>query len=153
MINVQKMIENESKRGYKGDKAVAKVCQDIVLKALASGTLKRNVTIKGGVVMRSKTNNIRRATQDIDIDFIKYSLSDKSIDDFISKLNCLEGLKITRVGKIEELKQQDYSGKQIFVLIEDMYGNKIRSKIDLGIHNRFELEQEEYCFDISYNDD
>ena len=153
MINIQKLIEHAVENGYKGDYASAKVCQDIVLKALAKGSLSRNVTIKGGVVMRSKTNNVRRATQDLDIDFIKYSLADESIDIFISKLNCLEGIKITRLGKIEELKQQDYSGKRVFILIEDTEGHQVRSKIDLGVHNRFELEQEEYCFDIAYDDE
>lgn len=89
MVNIQKLIEEANENGYQGDKASAKVCQDIVLKALSVGPLSRNVTIKGGVVMRSKTNNVRRATQDLDIDFIKYSLADESIDAFISKLNCL----------------------------------------------------------------
>lgn len=42
-----------------------------------------------------------------DIDFIRYSLGDNSIDLFINKLNCLEGIAITRHGDIEELKQQD----------------------------------------------
>ena len=95
MINIQKLIEEANENGYHGDKASAKVCQDIVLKALSIGPLSRNVTIKGGVVMRSKTNNVRRATQDLDIDFIKYSLADESIDAFISKLNCLDGIKIS----------------------------------------------------------
>ncbi len=153
MVNIQKLIEEAKEKGYRGDKASAKVCQDIVLKALSVGPLSRKVTIKGGVVMRSKTNNIRRATQDLDIDFIKYSLTDESIDTFISKLNCLDGIKISRLGKIEELKQQDYSGKQVSILIEDTEGNQVRSKIDLGVHNRFELEQEEYCFDIAYDDE
>ena len=152
MINIQKMIAQATELGYRGDNASAKVCQDIVLKALASGPFSRNVTVKGGVVMRSKTNNIRRATQDLDIDFIKYSLADESIDIFISKLNCLEGINITRLGKIEELKQQDYRGKRVYVLIEDVEGNQIRSKIDLGVHKKFELAQEEYCFDIAYDD-
>lgn len=147
------MIAQAIKNGYQGDSASAKVCQDIVLKALATSSFSRNVTIKGGVVMRSKTNNVRRATQDLDIDFIKYSLADESIDIFISKLNCLEGINITRFGNIEELKQQDYSGKRAFVLIEDTEGNQLRSKIDLGVHNKFELVQEEYCFDIAYGDE
>ena len=121
MINIQKLIEEANENGYHGDKASAKVCQDIVLKALSIGPLSRNVTIKGGVVMRSKTNNVRRATQDLDIDFIKYSLADESIDAFISKLNCLDGIKISRLGKIEELKQQDYSGKQVLMLALDTY--------------------------------
>ena len=74
--------------------------------------------------MCSKSNNVRRATQDLNIDFIKYSLADESIDAFISNLNCLDGIKISRLGKI-----------------------------DLGVHNRFELEQQEYCFDIAYDDE
>ena len=53
MINIQKLIEEANENGYQGDKASAKVCQDIVLKALSIGTLSRNVTIKGGVVLRS----------------------------------------------------------------------------------------------------
>ena len=35
--------------------------------------------------MRSKTGNVRRATQDIDLDFIRYSLADEAIDAFIRK--------------------------------------------------------------------
>ena len=49
--------------------------------------------------------------QDVDLDFIRYSLGNDSIDAFVSKLNCIEGLTIKRVGKITELKQQDYHGK------------------------------------------
>lgn len=46
MVNIQKLIEEANENGYQGDKASAKVCQDIVLKALSVGTLSRNVTIK-----------------------------------------------------------------------------------------------------------
>lgn len=124
----------------------------IILKALAESCLARNATIKGGVVMRCKTGNVRRATQDLDIDFIKYSLKNESIDVFIRQLNSLTDIEIERVGDIEELKQQDYSGKRVIVKIKDKYGYGINTKIDLGVHNRFELEQEEYCFDIAYGD-
>ena len=153
MISIQKLIEQERNNGYLGDNASAKVCQDIVLKALANSSLSRNVTIKGGVVMRSKTTNSRRATQDLDIDFIKYSLADEAIDAFVRKLNCLEKITITRIGRIEELRQQDYSGKRVYILIRDEEGSQIKSKIDLGVHKRFEIEQEEYCFDIAYDDE
>lgn len=57
-------------------------------------------------------NNIRRATQDMDIDFIRYSLSDESVDSFVTKLNCIDGITITRVGRIEALSQQDYKGNR-----------------------------------------
>ena len=112
-MNLAEMVLNVQKLGYEPDDARARVCQDIVLKALSKSNLSRNVTIKGGVVMRNMTNNIRRATQDMDIDFIRYSLFDASIDSFIEKLNCLDGIVIKRVGKIEELSQQDYNGKRV----------------------------------------
>ncbi len=151
--NLSKMIEAEIENGYGDQNAEAKVCQDIILKAISQSTLSRNVTIKGGVVMRSKTKNIRRATQDMDIDFIRYSLSDESIDAFINKINCLDGLSISRTGNIEELNQQDYHGKRLYVSIRDTHENEIESKIDLGVHNRLDIEQEEYCFDIAYDEE
>lgn len=43
-----------------------------------------------------------------------------------------EGVVIKRVGKIEELSQQDYKGKRVYVHITDNNGNLIESKIDLG---------------------
>jgi predicted nucleotidyltransferase component of viral defense system len=82
-MNLQEMLDKTQNDGYQVQDARAKVCQDIVLKAIAESSLSRNVTIKGGVVMRSITGNVRRATQDMDIDFIRYSLSDESIDDRI----------------------------------------------------------------------
>ena len=82
-MNLSDMVNKMQELGYEPDDARARICQDIVLKALSKSTLSRNVTIKGGVVMRSMTNNIRRATQDMDIDFIRYSLSNESIESFI----------------------------------------------------------------------
>lgn len=152
MINLDELTENEIANGYGDENARAKVCQDIILKAISSGSLSKNATIKGGVVMRGKTNNVRRATQDIDIDFIRYSLDDESIDKFISSLNCIQGITLSRIGKIEELKQQDYKGKRVLVEIADSFGNKIPSKIDLGVHTKLDIAQEEFCFDIAFDD-
>lgn len=118
-MNLNEMIEAEIENGYGDTNAQAKVCQDIILKAISSSSLSRNVTIKGGVVMRSKTGNIRRATQDLDMDFIRYSLADEAIDSFIRKLNCLDEIAIQRTGPIEDLKQQDYHGKRVYVEISD----------------------------------
>ena len=151
-MNLQEAVKIEIERGLSDLNARAKVCQDIVLKSIALGGLKKNITVKGGVVMRSKTGNIRRATQDLDIDFIRYSLSDDSIDNFISKMKSLEGISIKRTGKIEELKQQDYKGKRVYVEISDDSGFKIKSKIDFGVHDKLDIAQEEYCFDIAYDE-
>lgn len=154
MDNLLQMIEVVRELGYdNGADIRARVCQDLVLEAISKSTLSRNVTIKGGVVMRSVTGNIRRATQDMDIDFIRYSLADDSIDRFVDTLNCLDGVTFKRVGDIEELSQQDYSGKRVFIEITDRHGNSINSKIDLGVHNHLDIEQEEYCFDIAFSDE
>ena len=152
-MNLSDMVKNLQELGYKMDDAQARVCQDIILKAISKSSLSQNVTIKGGVVMRSITNNIRRATQDMDIDFIRYSLSDESIENFVAKLNCIDDITITRIGRIEELSQQDYKGKRVNVHIKDAYGNLIESKIDLGVHKHMEIEQEEYCFDIAFDNE
>ncbi len=149
--NILNLVEIEKANGYNEPNAIAKVCQDIILMALSMGCLSKNVTIKGGVVMRSKTNNVRRATQDIDIDFIRYSLDDNALNSFIEILNCMPEFKITIVGKINELKQQDYKGKRIHIQIEDVEGSKVTSKIDIGVHTKLEINQEEYCFDIAFN--
>ncbi len=151
-MNLQNMVQIEIERGLSDLNARAKVCQDVVLKSIASGSLNRNITIKGGVVMRCKTGNIRRATQDLDIDFIRYSLSDEAIDEFITKMNVLDGILIKRIGNIEELRQQDYKGKRVRVEISDDTGFKIESKIDLGVHDKLDIAQEEYCFDIAFDE-
>lgn len=76
MANLVDLAAEVKNDGYSQVNAEAKVCQDIVLKAISESSLSRNVTIKGGVVMRSITGDSRRATQDMDLDFIRYSLSD-----------------------------------------------------------------------------
>lgn len=151
-MNLNQMIESEIANGYGDANAQSKVCQDIILKAIANSSLSRNMTIKGGVVMRSKTGSVRRATQDLDIDFIRYSLEDESIDLFIRKLNCIQGISIQREGVIEELKQQDYHGKRVYIKISDDVGNSITSKLDLGVHTHLDIDQEEYCFDVAFDD-
>ncbi len=152
MANLEELASEIRNDGYSEVNAEARVCQDIVLKAIAQGSLSRNVTVKGGVVMRSITGDVRRATQDMDLDFIRYSLSDESIRAFIQKLNCLEGIKISIIGDITELSQQEYNGKRVSVLIEDDTGHSFESKIDLGVHKQVQIVQDEYCFDVCLDD-
>ena len=71
--------------------------------------------------MRNLSKSARRATQDIYLDFICYSISDESIRAFIDKLNQMDGLNFTLNKPIKELNHQDYSGKRIFVDILDEY--------------------------------
>ncbi len=152
MANLEILVWIVRNDGYSEVNAGAKVCQDVVLKAIPNTSLSRNVTIKGGVVMRSITGSTRRATQDMDLDFIRYSLSNEAIRTFIEKLNCLDGITIRIDGEITELSQQEYNGKRVLVTIEDDAGHSFKSKIDLGVHKYVQIEQDEYCFDVCLDD-
>ena len=57
MLNLKDMMDIYQEEGLASDLAAARVCQDIVLTAISKGPLSRNITIKGGVVMRSITIN------------------------------------------------------------------------------------------------
>lgn len=129
------------------------MCQDVILYGISKGSLSQNVTIKGGVVMRNISKDARRATQDIDLDFIRYSISDDSIKSFIKRLHLVDGLQIALKTPIIELNHKDYKGKRAFAEITDEYGNSLESKIDVGVHKDLDIEQEEYCFDICFQDD
>lgn len=153
MINIDSEIKKTKQEGYKEEDATAKVCQDIILNAISRSSLIENVTIKGGVVMRSISHNARRATQDVDIDFICYSLADESVKLFVQKLNNIDGLKIELYGKLEELKQQDYHGRRAYIKITDSFGFEVTSKVDLGVHKHMDIKQEEFCFDIALQND
>lgn len=152
-MNFSEEIERLRLVGYSETNAQARLCQDIILQGIASSRFSKSVTIKGGVVMRNLSGSARRATRDIDIDFIRYSLDDVSIDRFVSSINVLPGIKLERTGTIETLNQQDYKGKRIHVLITDAYGNSISSKVDLGVHADLTLKQSEFCFDICFAED
>ena len=153
MINLEKAASLYVKEGYSELLAEARVCQDIVLKAISESTMNNNVTIKGGIVMRSITGDVRRATRDIDFDFIKYPIDKEAIRDFISRLNCIEGITFQISGDIEELSQQEYRGKRIWVIIKDNNGNSFKSKMDLGVHKNLQIKQDEYCFDVCHDNE
>lgn len=68
--------------------------------------------------MYGLSNDKRRATRDLDLDFIKYSLADVSIKSFIDTLNLVDdGIKIYIEGDIQKLQHQDYKGKRINVVL------------------------------------
>ena len=55
---------------------------------------------------KCKSGEARRAMQNMDLDFIRYSLRDDSIRSFISRLNCLDGVAIQIAGEIEEQRDE-----------------------------------------------
>ena len=152
-MNLYEETEKIKASGCSEQNAQSKLGQDIVLKAIADSGMAQNATIKGGVVMRSISGNARRATQDLDLDFIRYSISDDSIRRFVEKLNCIDGLTIKLNGNIIELNHQDYKGKRIFISVTDTEGTAISLKMDLGVHKDLSIEQDEYAFDVCFQED
>lgn len=153
-MSLEDIVRHNIENGYDLIDARSKVAQDVILNKISKSKFKNNITIKGGVVMHSISNSVRRATRDLDLDFIKYSLEDESIRSFIDKLNSVgDNITVEIIGKIEELHHQDYSGKRVYIKISDVNNYEIDTKLDIGVHKLFELEQDDYYFNLDAMED
>lgn len=140
------MRETLLKAGYSEDAADARIAHDILLKAIYDAGFHDNITVKGGVVMSGLTDVVRRATMDMDVDFLHYSLANDSVRRFVSRLNRAAPCKIGIIGKIVRLKQQEYKGKRIYLRLVDENKDEIETKIDIGVHTRDEVKQGDFGF-------
>ena len=152
-MNLNDLVNNYLSLGYEIADAQSKVCQDLILYKIGKSKYAHNITVKGGVVMHNISKSARRATRDLDFDFIKYSLDDNSIKKFINELNAKDKEILIKFNdKIEKLHHQLYDGKRVNVSITDNYNNFLETKLDIGVHKYFELEQDEYIFDFDIFD-
>ncbi len=148
-MNLEELRREYIVSGFTLANASAKICQDIILSKISKSEMNNNVTIKGGVVMFGLSNDKRRATRDLDLDFIKYSLSDVAIKKFIDTLNLVsDGVTISIDGDIQELHHQDYNGRRVNITLKDVNGFTVSAKLDIGVHKNFDIKQEEYCFNL-----
>ena len=153
-MNLEDIVRKNVEEGYELIDDRSKVAQDIILSKISKSEFKKNITIKGGVVMHSISNSVRRATRDLDLDFIKYSLENESIRSFIDKLNSVgDNITIEIIGEMEELRHQDYSGKRVHIRLVDTNNYNIDTKLDIGVHKLFELEQDDYYFNLDAIED
>ncbi len=152
-MNLSDIRRVYERAGYSVLNATARTCQDVILDRIARSPMSRHVAIKGGVLMCAISRNRRRATQDIDLDFVGYSISDDAVRRFIRALSDVDdAMDIEIDGPIEELSQQDYKGKRVHLRVSD--GRSIfDTKLDLGVHARLDLAQEERWFDIAQSED
>jgi predicted nucleotidyltransferase component of viral defense system len=139
--------------GYSDDTAYAKIAHDIVLKAVHDSGFHDNLTVKGGVVMSSMTDAARRATMDMDLDFLRHPLANDAIRRFVSGLNRAAPCRIRISGKIETLRQQEYKGKRIHLVLTDETGLSIETKIDFGVHAGTDVEQTDRTFKVVIDND
>ncbi len=148
-MNLEELRRKYLDNGFSLANASAKICQDIILNKISKSKMNKNVTIKGGVVMYGLSNDKRRATRDLDLDFIKYSLADESIRSFIDILNLVDdGIKVYIDKDIQELHHQDYKGKRVNVILRDEKNFSVSAKLDIGVHKNFDIKQDEYCFNL-----
>ncbi len=148
MIVIRELMNDVRRKGYRGPAVGARVFQDLVMDAISKGPYSKNITVKGGVLMRELSHSARRATMDIDMDFMHFPLTDEGISRFVDSLNVLSGISFRIVGSIEDLNQQDYKGKRVHVDVFDAEGFSISSKIDLGVHKDLTIGQIPVCFDV-----
>ena len=134
--------------GYNDDTADAKIAHDVVLKAINLAGFRENLTVKGGVVMSGITNLVRRATMDMDVDFLHYSISVASVRHFVAILNRASDCRIQIVGPIVELRHHDYRGKRLFLKITDAQKVSVKTKLDIGIHTWSDVRQTNFDFKI-----
>ena len=153
-MNLAKIRDAFIDDGYSFEAASVRACQDAFLSTLASSEFANKVTFKGGIVMRQVSGDKRRATQDIDFDFMRYSINADAIYSFINKLNDnIIGINIRISGPIEKLKHQDYNGKRVHVILSDGENNEVTTKLDIGVHTNFSMKQRLICFDIMASDE
>ena len=143
MVSFAEKIAALEAEGYANAPARAKLAHDVVLKAMEKCGFAKNITVKGGVVMSGITGDIRRATMDMDVDFVRYGLTDENIDDWIQRLNCLDGIRIVRSGDITDLRHQNYHGKRVYLDITDSAGVAVSTKLDIGVHVRPQADEAE----------
>ena len=98
--------------------------------------------------MSSLTGDVRRATMDMDIDFIRYSLSDTAVRRFVRRMaKAMPEVEMKMFGMPVELKHEDYRGKRIYLYIkDDSVARGIRTKVDIGVHANDKLEQIDFAF-------
>ncbi len=71
-----------------------------------------------------------RAKMDMDVDFVRRSISTEAIEAFVAKLDAASDCSIAVDGKIVELRQQEYRGKRVFLRITDGHGYTVLSPAD-----------------------
>ena len=151
MLTLKEKVEVLRASGYNTLLAQAKVAHDAVLLAIKRSGFKANGTIKGGVVMSALTNDIRRATMDMDIDFIHHPISEAGVRRFVLRLaKSVPEFEMAIRGKIVDLKHEDYRGKRIFLLVKDAsIPRGIRTKMDIGVHTHEDIKQVDIDFEMA----
>ena len=144
---IRELVNKYVELGHSFKNAQNLAAEEIMLTKIASSPLSDHVTLKGGIVMYNLSKNNRRVTKDIDFDFIRYSINEDSIYIFVNKLNSTnDKIHCKVLGKPEPLHHEEYKGIRINLLLEDTKKDKLKIKLDIGVHTHLLIEQPELLF-------
>ena len=122
-MNIYELVNKYVTAGYSEDDAIPKVAQDIVLLKIGNSKYSKNITVKGGVVMHNISKDMRRATRDMDIYFIKYSLEDKSILNFIKESGQITSHQAEALLKVKQRRARIILGEMVEMEILERQGS------------------------------
>ena len=147
IMSIRELIDKYRSSGCSLRDAQNLAAEEIILRKIATSQMADHITLKGGIVMYNLSQNNRRVTQDIDFDFIRYSIEEESIRALMRKMNTVnDGFSIEILGEIEELHHEDYHGVRTRVLILDSSHAKLRLKLDIGVHTYTAIDQDKLVF-------
>ncbi len=148
MKSLQKKIDEYVSQGFTVVQARYHVAQQIILSKIEKSNYIDKTLLKGGIVMYNMTQEQRRTTSDLDLDFIRLDISkEQNIQKFIDTLNKYESSYHISLDNIRDLNQHDYKGKGLKLSITDDFGSRpIKFSIDIGVHTLLGIEQEKMCF-------
>ena len=70
-MTLEKLVSEKSKEGYIQPIAESIVGQEIIISTISKSPFVDQVALKGGVVMYNISKDARRASRDLDFDFIR----------------------------------------------------------------------------------
>ena len=144
---IRDIVNHYLEKGYSLRNSQNLAAQEILLSKISSSSLSEQITLKGGIVMFNLSRNNRRVTQDIDFDFISYSIEPFSIRRFIEKLNSVkDGYHVSIRGEIEQLNQEDYKGVRVNTILSDEENYSVRIKLDIGVNAHTDINQDKLAF-------
>lgn len=145
-MTIKELVNKYVSKGYNFRNAQNLAAEEILLTRIAASPLANHVTLKGGIVMFNLTGSDRRVTQDIDFDFIRYSIDESSIRLFVDMLNRSSDYDISIKNNIEQLHQEDYQGVRVNLIIKDSKKDSLKIKLDIGVHTYSAIDQETTVF-------
>jgi len=154
LIDLVKLMRND---GFNQNRARVKVCQEVFMMKLSMSHYKESVLFKGGTIMYQLSKEIRRSTEDVDIDVIKLSITNQNLIDILNEIGSIDtgnGVTFTVIeNQISALKHESYEDKRVILLFKDQSDNALKLKLDKGIHTNYHIRQSSIVFDLVSSDD